>query len=53
MKGPATTTLVERPPPGPARGPVPAPVWLVVLLSAGLLLFAGFSLVRAWKRRTR
>jgi hypothetical protein len=45
------TTVVERPPPGPARGQFPAPLWLVVLLSAALLCLAAYGLLRAWKRR--
>ena len=53
MKGPATTTLVERPPPGPARGAVAAPAWVVALLSLGLVLIAGFGLVRAYRRRAK
>ena len=53
VKGPAPTTIVERPPPGPARGSFPAPLWLVVALGAALLLLAGYSLMRAWKRRQR
>ena len=46
-----TTTLVERPPPGPARGVLAAPVWLVALLTFALLLAAGFLLLRGrrWK----
>lgn len=47
----APTTVVERPPPGPARGQFPAPLWLVVLLSAALLCLAAYGLLRAWKRR--
>ncbi len=53
MKGPATTTLVERPPPGPARGAVAAPAWVVAALSLGLVLLAAFSLLRAWRRRAK
>ncbi len=53
VKGPATTTIVERPPPGPARGRFPAPLWLVLALSFALLLLAGYGLLRAWKRRQR
>ena len=33
---PETTSITTRPPPGPARGSVPAPVWLVVTLSGAL-----------------
>ena len=53
VKGPATTTTLERPPPGPARGRFPAPLWLVVLLSVALLGLAAYSLARAWRRRQR
>jgi hypothetical protein len=53
VKGPATTTIVERPPPGPARGRFPAPAWLVVALSAALLALAVVSLYRAYKRRLK
>jgi hypothetical protein len=53
VKGPAPTTIVERPPPGPARGSFPAPLWLVVALGAVLLALATYSLVRAWKRSAR
>ncbi len=44
----APVTLVERPPTGPARGLLPAPVWLVVLLTACLVLFCGLVALRAW-----
>jgi hypothetical protein len=47
------TTLVERPPPGPARGLFPAPVWLVLALALGLAIGAGLSLGRAWRRRAK
>jgi hypothetical protein len=53
VTGPAPTTVVERPPPGLARGSLPAPLWLVVLLSATLVCFAIYVLVRAWRRRQR
>lgn len=53
MKGPATTTLVERPPAGPARGAVAAPAWVVALLSLGLLVLAAYGLVRAFRRRAK
>lgn len=53
VKGPATTSIATRPPPGPARGSVPAPVWLVVTLSVALVLLAGFALWRGFRRRQR
>jgi|RhiMethySRZTD1v2_1073278.scaffolds.fasta_scaffold1550561_1 hypothetical protein len=53
VKGPAPTTIVERPPPGPARGSFPAPLWLVLALGTALLVLTGYSLLRAWKRRQR
>ncbi|HXK19902.1 MAG TPA: hypothetical protein VNG33_18960 [Polyangiaceae bacterium] len=53
MKGPATTTLVERPPAGPARGIVPAPAWLVGVVSVALVCLAGLILTRAWRRRAK
>ncbi|HKY40398.1 MAG TPA: hypothetical protein VJN18_30905 [Polyangiaceae bacterium] len=53
VKGPVPTTIVERPPPGPARGNFPAPLWLVVALGAMLLALSAYSLTRAWKRRAR
>jgi len=53
VKGPATTTLVERPPEGPARGIVPAPAWLVSLVSVALVCVAGLALTRAWRRRAK
>ncbi|HVY27653.1 MAG TPA: hypothetical protein VHB79_13960 [Polyangiaceae bacterium] len=49
----APTTLLERPPPGPARGPVGAPVWVVVLVTLALVLLAALSLRRAWRRRLK
>ncbi|HEY6081568.1 MAG TPA: hypothetical protein VIW29_22290 [Polyangiaceae bacterium] len=52
MKSPATT-IVERPPPGPAQGPLPAPAWLVVLLAVALALVSALSLLRAWQRRRK
>jgi hypothetical protein len=53
VKGPATTSIATRPPPGPARGKVPAPVWLVVALSVALVLLAAFALWRSLRRRQR
>ena len=53
MPSPSTTTLVDRPPPGPARGPIAAPNWLVALLSVALVLLAGFGLLRAYRRRAK
>jgi hypothetical protein len=53
VKGPATTSIATRPPPGPARGSVPAPVWLVVALSVALVLLAGWALWRGLRRRQR
>jgi len=47
-----TTTLVERPPPGPARGVIAAPVWLVALSTFALALAAALMLVRARRERT-
>jgi hypothetical protein len=53
VKGPAPaeTSLVTRPPPGPARGSIPAPVWLVVGLSVALLLVCLLLLWRGLRRR--
>ena len=53
VPSPSTTTLMDRPPPGPARGPVVAPGWLVALLSVALVLLAGFGLLRAYQRRAK
>jgi hypothetical protein len=53
VKGPATTSIATRPPPGPARGSVPAPVWLVIALSVALALLAAFALWRSFRRRQR
>jgi hypothetical protein len=53
VPSPSTTTLMDRPPPGPARGPFAAPSWLVALLSVALVLLAGFGLLRAYRRRAK
>jgi len=47
VKGPASTSIATRPPPGPARGGVAAPAWLVATLTVALLLVAAFALLRA------
>jgi len=52
VKGPSTTTL-ERPPPGPARGAFAAPSWLVVLLSVALVALSALALVRSYRRRLK
>jgi len=52
VKGPATT-VAERPPTGPARGLLPAPVWLVSGVTVALVLLAGLALTRAWRRRAK
>jgi hypothetical protein len=51
LLGPETTSIATRPPPGPARGSVPAPVWLVVALSGALLLVSALLLWRNLRRR--
>jgi hypothetical protein len=48
---PERTSITTRPPPGPARGSVPAPVWLVVALSGALLLVSALLLWRNLRRR--
>jgi hypothetical protein len=53
VTAPEPVTIVERPPAGPARGALAAPVWLVVLLAAALLLLSCLVLLRAWRRRTK
>jgi hypothetical protein len=50
-QAPETTSMTTRPPPGPARGSVPAPVWLVVALSGALLLVSVLLLWRNLRRR--
>jgi hypothetical protein len=52
VKGPAQT-VVERPPPGPAQGILPAPAWLVVVIAVSLALLAGLGLRGAWQKRRR
>ena len=47
VKGPASTSIATRPPPGPARGGVAAPAWLVATLTVALLLVAAVALLRA------
>jgi hypothetical protein len=44
---------MERPPPGPARGAVAAPSWLVAVLSVALVMLAGFALLRAYRRKSQ
>ena len=34
------TVIVERPPPGPARGKWEAPVWAIVLIAASTVIVA-------------
>ena len=53
VKGPATTSIATRPPPGPARGSLPAPVWVVVALSVSLVLLAAYALWRGFRRRQK
>jgi hypothetical protein len=56
VKGAPTTTTVfvrDRPPPGPARGAIAAPTWLVALLSVALVALAAFGLLRAYRRRAK
>ena len=53
VTGPSTTTLMDRPPPGPARGAFAAPAWLVAALSLALVLLAGLALLRAYRRRIK
>jgi len=53
VKGAPTTTIWDRPPPGPARGAFAAPTWLVALLSMGLVALAAFGLLRAYRRRAK
>lgn len=53
MTAPEPVTIVERPPVGPARGPLGAPVWLVVLWTVTLVLLSCLVLWRAWRRRTK
>ncbi|MBI5531497.1 MAG: hypothetical protein HY898_02200 [Deltaproteobacteria bacterium] len=47
------TVIVERPPPGPARGKWEAPVWAIVLIAVSTVLVAGgyglWRLLRARK----
>ncbi|HOU92091.1 MAG TPA: hypothetical protein PLU22_13660 [Polyangiaceae bacterium] len=45
-------TVVERPPPGLARGAVPAPAWVVIALGVALVTVGATALVwRATARR--
>ena len=44
---------MDRPPPGPARGAIAAPSWLVGVLSVVLVVLAGLALLRAYRRRAR
>jgi hypothetical protein len=37
---PTETTVVTRPPAGPARGLIPVPAWAVVIIAAALILGA-------------
>lgn len=53
VKGPASSSIATRPPPGPARGSVAAPVWLVLALTVALALVAGFALWRGFRRWLR
>jgi len=53
VTGPSATTLMDRPPPGPARGAFAAPAWLVAVLSLALVVLAGFGLWRAYRRRMK
>lgn len=39
-------TVIERPPPGPARGKLPVPAWAVLLLGGVVALAAVFHVVR-------
>jgi hypothetical protein len=52
VKGPATT-VVERPPPGPAQGSLPAPAWLVAALSLALALLAIFGVLKSFRKPRR
>jgi hypothetical protein len=45
------TTVIERPPEGPAQGKLAAPAWLVWGLSAALAVGALAALLRSWRRR--
>ena len=53
VTGPSATTLMDRPPPGPARGAFAAPAWLVAVLSLALIVLAGWGLFRAYGRRIK
>lgn len=48
---PVASTLVTRPPPGPARGLVPLPAWAVVALAAGLIACVLVRLVLVRRQR--
>ena len=49
---PAERTVVERPPPGLARGKYPVPAAVVVALGAAIVaLGVGFLWLRIWRRR--
>lgn len=47
----AGRTVIERPPPGLARGRYPAPAWVV--LACGAALLAGTFLYLVWRLRRR
>jgi hypothetical protein len=50
--GPATT-IITRPPPGPARGSLAAPSWLVVALTLALIVLSSYALWRVYRRRQK
>ena len=47
---PSARVIVERPPPGPARGNYAAPSWLIVLIGCALALFGAAYVVSRWRR---
>ncbi|MFO7178939.1 MAG: hypothetical protein DIU78_009595 [Pseudomonadota bacterium] len=53
LAAPAPTVIVERPPPGLARGKYPGPAWLVVLLAVLAVSIAGAFYVRRLVARRR
>ena len=49
----ASGTVIERPPPGLARGHYPAPAWAVAAVGVAVLLGASFYLGWRVRRRAR
>lgn len=46
-------TVLQRPPPGPARGRYPVPAWAVIVIGAVIVLFGALYLVRRTLRKRK